>query len=257
MKTQMQTGPLWAWMLTLLFAGLSADAAVERYKTEAEYLNRLAELGLGTLSEGFESSAWDIARSPNINDHNSPHSVVSQSITWTAAAKDIWGTAYSYYTHGMTTNHNWARSGLWGLFEDHGGDGYPTVYRISSAIPIYAVGGWFDTNPDYQSVGFLFENRTTANDPGYVLPGYGAMYPADVPAIGGHAFVGVVDPAGFTSVIVTTTLQVNEEGVLEGGNFVFGSDDFTIGVIPEPATMAMLAVTVCATVGRRRRGARW
>lgn len=72
MKTQMQTGPLWAWMLTLLFAGLSADAAVERYKIEAEYLNRLAELGIGTLSEGFESSAWDGARSPNVNDHNSP-----------------------------------------------------------------------------------------------------------------------------------------------------------------------------------------
>ncbi|MFA7236196.1 MAG: hypothetical protein WC058_04960 [Phycisphaeraceae bacterium] len=157
----------------------------------------------------------------------------------------------------MTTNYNWARSGLWGLFEDHRGDPYPTVFRISSAIPIYAVGGWFDTNPDYQSVGFLFEDRTTADDPGYVLPGYGAMYPGDAPSVGGHAFVGIVDPAGFTSIIVTGTLEVNEEGVLGGGNFVFGSDDFTIGVIPEPAPMSMLAVTVCATIGWRRRGERW
>ncbi|MFA7236197.1 MAG: hypothetical protein WC058_04965 [Phycisphaeraceae bacterium] len=43
-------------MLTLILAGVSADAAVERYKIEAEYLGRLTELGLATLSEGFESS---------------------------------------------------------------------------------------------------------------------------------------------------------------------------------------------------------
>lgn len=220
----------------ILVGGLSCSnigrAAVERYKDEAAYLQRIAELDTATVIEGFESSAWDEARSPDLLNRAMVPSLLTQRVLWEPAAKDVWGSQYSTKQHGLTTNHNWARSGEWGLYEDHQGEAYPTTIRISSAATLYAVGGWFDTNPDGQSVGVLFEDRTTANDPGYYLPGYGVMYPGDNPSFG-HAFIGFVDPDGFSSVVLTGTLEVNEENMLEGGN-IFGADDFSIAIADEP-----------------------
>jgi len=214
-------------MASLLVAAES-QAAVERYKIEADYLARLAELGHNTVVEGFEGTAWDGARSPDVFDRHSLPDVLNQGLLWEPASKDLFGAASSR-VHGLTTNHNWARSGQWGIYEDHAGDlGYPTSIRVSSAALIYGVGGWFDTNPDGQSVGFLFENQTVANSPGYVLAGLGAMYPGDNPSFG-HEFVGIVDPDGFSSVVLTGTLQINEEGVLEGGT-IYGADDFTVAL---------------------------
>ncbi len=210
-------------------AVLTATADVERYKVEADYLARLAELGYVTLSEGFESADWDGTRD-SVTEPQMELEVLSQNILWEPAAKDVWGSGWSTRAHGLSTNHNWSRTGIWGLFENHQTEAYPTTIRISSTDTIYAVGGWFDTNPDGESVGYLFEDRTYANPPGYVLPGYGAMYPGDNPSWG-HEFLGIVDPDGFNSVVVTGTLQVNEKGFLEGG-VIFGCDDFIIGVLP-------------------------
>jgi hypothetical protein len=216
--------------IAALLVASSAAAQVERYKTEATYLARLAELGLEVVGEGFEGAAWDDARSPTILDRAMLPDVTTQGVTWTPASKDLWGSAWSTRAHGVTTNHNWARSGDWGLFEDHQGEAYPTTIRIATDTPIYAVGGWFNTNPDLQSVGFLYPGATSANEPGYLLPGIGAMYPGDNPSVG-HEFVGIVDPAGFTEVLLTGTLEVNEDGALEGGN-IFGVDDVLLGVPP-------------------------
>ncbi len=210
--------------------GAAATAAVERFKVESEYLARINELEHGILSEGFESSAWDEVRSPDVFDRHSLPEIISQGLLWEPASKDLFG-GFGTRVHGLTTNHNWARSGEWGVYEDHAGDiGYPTSIRISSVSPMYGVGGWFNTNPDGQSVGFLFEDRTTANEPGYYLPGYGAMYPGDNPSFG-HEFSGIIDPDGFHAVVLTGTLEVNEKNVLEGGT-IYGADDFTIAVAP-------------------------
>jgi len=219
-------------VVALSFVGLfitQVEAAVERYKTEAGYLARLTELELDTVLEGFESAVWDGTRSTIVNPALES-SVISQGILWEAAAKDVWGSQYSNRQHGLSTNTNWARSGTYGVYENHLGEPYPTTIRVSSPTPIFAVGGWFNTNPDLQSVGFLFEDRTTANDPGYFLPGFGVMYPGDNPSVG-HEFVGIIDPDGISSVVLTGTLEVNEEGVLEGGT-IFGADDFIFGVLP-------------------------
>lgn len=208
-------------------AGTSALADVERYKIESEYLARLAELNLEIVFEGFESSVWDETRTTIVDPHLLPE-VTSQSVLWEPAAKDVFGAQYSNRQHGLSTTPNWARSGGWGMYENHVGEPYPTTIRISTAVPIFGVGGWFNTNPDGQSVGVLFEDRTAANEPGYFLPGYGAMYPGDNPSFG-HEFIGFIDPAGFNAVVLTGTLQVNEKGTLEGGT-IFGCDDFTLAV---------------------------
>lgn len=214
----------------LVLSAVTSSAQVERYKEESVFLARLAELGLEVLGEGFESSAWEGTRSPDPFDPLMMSEVLSQDVLWDSAAKDVFGDTWSTRPHGLSTNHNWARSGVWGLFENHSGEAYPTTIRVSVPAVIYAVGGWFNTNPDGQSVGFLFEGRMTANEPGYVLPGIGAMYPGDNPSYG-HDFVGIVDPEGFGSVVLTGTLEINEKGVLEGG-IIYGCDDFFIGVAP-------------------------
>ncbi len=138
------------------------------------------------------------------------------------------GNNFSTRQHGLSSNANWARSGQWGVFENHQGEPFPTTIRVSAEVPIYGVGGWFNTNPDGQSVGFLFEDRTTASNPGYFIPGFGVMYPGDTPSFG-HVFVGLIDPEGFTSVVLSGTLAVNEKGLVEGG-IIYGADDFTFGV---------------------------
>jgi hypothetical protein len=230
-----------------------ADAAVFRYKSEADYYAALNDLGLATVREGFESTAWDDARSPSLNDRQMVASKLAQGILWEPASKDIWGSQFSNRDHGLTTNHNWASEGDWGLFEDHRGEAYPTTIRISSENLMYGVGGWFNTNPDLQSVGFLFEDRTVADAVGYFLPGLGVMYPGDNPAVG-HEFVGIIDTDGFNSVVLTGTLEINEEGRLEGGT-IFGADNFTFAVaaIPEPTTSPLLLAALIAHGASRRR----
>jgi hypothetical protein len=225
LKTVKHTCVMLSVVICILMVA-ETKGGVERYKSESEYLARLANLGHYALSEGFESNAWDNVRSdyPVIN---SLPSVTSFGITWEAAGLDIWNYPTSK-VHGVTTNNNWAHTGSWGIYESHGGDSTPTTIRVSSPTSIFGIGGWFDTNPNGQSVGFLFENRASANEPGYVLPGLGAMYPGDNPSFG-HQFVGIVDPSGFNSVILTGTLEINEEGILEGGTY-FGADDFSIGL---------------------------
>jgi len=219
------------WLLMSVFAVSAqvSSGAVERYRVESEFDARLTELGItDRVIEGFESSDWDHVRSPTILEFNFAADVISQGVIWSAAAKDVFGDTFSNRPHGITTNLNWARTGTWGMYEFHSGESYPTTIRVSSDRTIYGVGGWFNTNPDGQSVGFLFEDRTSANAPGYVIPGYGAMYPSDNPSVE-HVFSGIIDPDGFNSVVITGTLEINEKGILEGG-IIYGADDFTVAV---------------------------
>ncbi|MEQ8667766.1 MAG: hypothetical protein RIC12_01255 [Pirellulales bacterium] len=217
-----------------------AQGAVERYKNEAEYIDRLAELGYTALHEGFESSDWDEVRTVNLDFQSLP-SVDSQGLTWESAGRDVWPYPFSTRVYGVTTNSNWARSGDWGIFEDHKGDPIPTTIRVHSPTPIYGIGGWFNTNPDGLDFGFLFEDATSAEDPGWFLPGYGAMYPGDNSG-SGHNFAGLIFTEGFTDVVLTGVLRINEENQLEGGA-IYGADDFTFAVpidfVPEPTSLGL------------------
>ncbi len=224
-------------MLASFLVVAESQAAVERYKDEANFLARLVELGYDTtVNEGFESSAWDDVRTLDVNNSNTSQGVLSQGILWEPASTDVFGQTA---TTGVSTNFNWARSGQWGLFETQTPFFEPPAVRASSTSLIFGVGGWFDASPDTESIGFLLEGRTTANAPGYVLPGLGAYYPGDN-AGSFHRFAGIVDPDGFNSVVMTGTLSVNEEGVLEGGS-IFGSDDYTFAIapVPEPSSLVM------------------
>lgn len=208
--------------LTWVLCPVALLAAVERYKVEADYLARLAQLGCTGLVENFEGSDWDGLRSIYPNQ-SVALSNTTQRVTWSSAGHDLWPSGEPSY---ITTNPNWARGDGWGIFDTY----LASTIRIRVPEPIYGVGLWVDSNPDLQDIGFLFPGRTTADSPGYVLPGYGAMYPGDNPGAG-HQFIGIIDPDGFTDVIITGTLQLTEDGQLEG-MAVFGSDDHTLAVAP-------------------------
>ena len=243
------------WLLHL--SSHPAGAEVLLFKTQSEYRAKIAELNLGQIREGFESSDWDSVRSPTINDRNSAPSVTSQGLTWETAARDLWSSPSSRQ-YGITTNHNWARSGEWGIYEEHSGDAMPTTIRVTSEELIYGVGGWFNTNPDFDDFGFLFEDKTDPSPPGYFLPGFGAMYPGDN-AGSGHNFAGIIDTDGFYKVILTGTLQINEENQLEGG-IIYGADDFTFATssaVPEASPLPLLLiVALLGLVWRTRRRSR-
>lgn len=196
----------------------SAVADVERYKSESEYVARLVELGYSVLLEDFEGSAFDHVRSTNLTQHVAL-SIAARQVTWSSASHELWNYVPTTY---ITTNPNWARGPGWGIYDTE----LASTIEIATPAPIYGIGLWVNTNPDFQDVGFLFRGRSTANEPGYVLTGYGAMYPGDNPGAG-HTFIGLVDTNGFTNVVVTGTLEVNEENQLEGAT-VFGADDFIL-----------------------------
>jgi len=203
----------------MLALAAAATAEVERYKDEAAYLARLAELGLEVVGEGFEGAAWDAFRSDS-GTHHWATTVTSQGLTWDSAAQDLWQNGAAR----ITTNGNWARSGDWGLYDNY----LASSVRVTSPTAIHAIGFWVNTNPDLDDVGVLFPDRDTANEPGYVLDGFGAVYPGDIAPVG-HAFAGFIDPSGFTTVIISGVLQINEEDQLEGA-VVYGLDDVTFGM---------------------------
>lgn len=209
--------------LALLAGSLGAGAAVERYKNEGEFTARLAELealGYANLQEDFEGPDWDGIRNTISNPSTTPW-ITSKRITWDSIA----GSYYPYQCNPtyVATNTNWARSG-YGIYDTC----IASTLRVQTPEPIFGIAFWVDTNPDGQDVGILFPGRTTANDPGYIVTGYGAMYPGDIHPFG-HGFVGFIDLDGFTEVVITGTLEVNEEGQLEGAT-TYGADDFTFVV---------------------------
>lgn len=207
-------------LLIIVLSILPLAADVERYKDEALYLARLTELGFATVQEDFEGSDWDGIRSTIVNPASAT-SITSKRIVWDSPAGDFY--PYNCNNSQLATNTNWGRSG-YGVYDTC----LATTIRVTAPETIYGIAFWVDTNPDGQDVGILFPDRTTANEPGYLIGSYGAMYPGDDHP-SGHGFIGFIDPAGFTSLIITGTLEVNEEGQLEGGT-TWGADDFTFGV---------------------------
>lgn len=207
--------------LGVLAVAAASQGEVERYKDEAQYLARLSELGYETLVEDFEGAAWDGVRS-DFPVKNYAASITTQRVTWASAGRDLW--TFPGTPALVSTNQNWGRNGTWGIYDNY----LASTLRITVPEPIFGIGFWVNTNPDGEDVGILFKDRTTATVPGHMVPGYGAMYPGDIHPVG-HTFVGFVDSDGFTEVVITGTLQIDEDGVLEGAA-VYGADDFTLGV---------------------------
>ena len=202
---------------------------------ETDYVNKLAALGIGSFSEGFENATvWGDVRTPS-----SAPSVTSQKIVWTANHP---------LPNAITTGSGGARTGGYGIFDPlHGSatgstaqcdidnppehclfyDGF-TGTRTAGASLLYGVGGYirgdFSANVEIRA-GL---NRYTLGK----LPDTS------------HHFFGVIDTAGFSE------FQVREiDGKIGQKLIVFG-DDFTFGGDNSAGNTAPVAVDDTVTVAK-------
>ncbi|MFG0260025.1 MAG: GC-type dockerin domain-anchored protein [Phycisphaerales bacterium JB041] len=171
----------------------AAEAQVAAYEDEESFLQDLAALGYTPLAEDFEGAAWDDYRTTNPFDPQAAPEVTSKGLTWSG---NDW----------ITTNTNWGRGGSWGVFTALVNGGFPEWFRIESDQPLYAAGGWFNSNPDGGA------------DIGIVLDG-AVVASRQIGA--GHQFIGVILPDAFTSV---EFVDLEAEAAI-------GADDFTFAVL--------------------------
>ncbi len=196
-QSMFNTGMLCSFALLAAVCSSSLDAAVFEYENEGDFLADIASFGYATLVEDFEGPDWDHVRSDYPAMHSAPF-VMSKGITWTGNEE-------------ISTNQNWGRFGTWGIFTIYEPP-FPTPDELfgDSVKTLYAVGGWFDSNPDYGAdIAIEIEGQIVA----------------ETQVGSGHHFVGVIKTEGFT---VFRILDVEQEAV-------WGADDFTFGVSACPA----------------------
>ena len=159
--------------LALLIAAIVAvdavrsDAAFMTFTDEASYLAAIS--GRTTITEGFESSAWDPTRGAGV-----PGTIESQGVTWSSSE--------NLRTIGPPSI--WVRSGDWGAFDSYGDP--DIIYAVSSSETLYGFGGWF-ASTTAPSINFLVDGAVLA-----VGPSLGTT----------HSFFGVVDTDGFSAVSI-------------------------------------------------------
>ena len=192
--------------MVALFGPAIAFADITVYTDETAYLSALG--GLSTIVEGFEGTDWDITRSPS-----TVSTLTSQDVTWTASDK-------------LTTiaSSAWVRSGTWGVFDSYGD---PDMIATSGTIPFLGVGGWFATvSGSASTINFEIGSQVVAT----------SSLVSD-----SHTFLGITDPAGFTSVTFATPTSGH-----------WGADDFTFAVpVPGAVLLGILGLSVAGVKLRK------
>jgi hypothetical protein len=190
----------------VLLVAAIANAQVVPYTDEAAFLTELSNLGYLTVTEGFEDDAvWGDVRTTVPGGPQTAPSVTSQGITWSA----------NNPASGVTTGSGPARTGEWGFFELPHGDptaGIHDGWIMTGSTPLYAVGGWIETNTFGARVNLVLDGVTVVDF-------------EDTPLDYAHQFYGVISTEGFLSCEVVETEAVPGDQWF----YIFG-DDFTFGV---------------------------
>jgi hypothetical protein len=210
---------------TVTLSACSGGPSVFSCWKEGAFLAKVAELGRGTFTEGFESNAvWGGVRTPD-----TAPSVLSQGITWQSNHPD------PPAANEITTGGGAAVSGLWGIYDPEHGyatgtatecdvnnppahclykDGVTGV-REPGAGTLYGVGGFF-TGTDQANLVAILDGGAPV--------GLGKL------SVGTEQFFGAIDSTGFT------TFRFEEiDGKVGQSRLVF-ADDFTIAAqsVPTP-----------------------
>ena len=184
---------------------------------ETAFLSKLSELGYSTFQEGFETVAWDIARSPV-----SANSATSQGIVWTSNH-----TA----TNNITTGSGPAKTGTYGVFDPNHGvaTGTPAQCDIDNPPSHCLFHDGFS--------GSLLPGMTALHGVGGYITGIYGAKPAiilnGITEVGfgpvfNFQFIGVIDASasGFTD------FEFRElDGKVGQALYIFG-DDFTFTGTP-------------------------
>ena len=163
-------------------------------------LSNLPSISPDITKESFEGSAWDSTRSTGVQ------SVTSQGITWAGSSTE------SSFVRTSTSGGD-VHEGSYLMFPvDNRNDHLvPDKYTLTaSGTTLYGVGGWFRSSTGAK-IGFTTNGSAPVD------------FTGSQATVTGWTFLGFIDDAGFTNVLV--------EAVDEGGDEVniFFSDDFTLG----------------------------
>ncbi|MCG8040241.1 MAG: Calx-beta domain-containing protein [Candidatus Thiodiazotropha taylori] len=163
-------------------------------------LSNLPSISPDITKESFEGSAWDGTRSTGVQ------SVTSQGITWAGSSTEA-----SFVR--TSTSGGDVHEGSYLMFPvDNRNDHLvPDKYTLTaSGTTLYGVGGWFRSSTGAK-IGFTTNGSAPVD------------FTGSQATVTGWTFLGFIDDAGFTNVLV--------EAVDEGGDEVniFFSDDFTLG----------------------------
>jgi len=240
----------------LVLAG-TTNAAPVIYTDEASYLADLAPLEGSTIHESFEDGAvWADSRNSSSSPGRTP-TVTSQGIVWTAndpqneiATGTVGGSApdgaFAIYSipHGVTTD-----SGLYCdsaedpdiPIECYQNDGLTVESEPGDSL--FAFGGRIDT-ANSGKVTFLLDGvDINGNDTDNI-----DNWQREGDFADNWAFVGVIDPDGFSSA------ELRELRGKDAQQVRLFSDDFTIRrSVPEPARDWLGGSSVLALVGLARR----
>jgi hypothetical protein len=189
---------------------------------ETPYLAKLSELGYSVFLEGFEGTAWDVVRSPDLGDFITASSITSKGITWTTNHP---------LTNGITTGSGPARSGSWGGFDpDHGfaTDTDTTICDVDivpiTCRPHDGLSGTIQTGGDkLHGVGGYISGFTNASI-AIILDG--TLYNIGKLPGAGHHFFGVIDAStpGFSG------FEFQEQDGKSGQELLIFGDDFSLAI---------------------------
>ncbi len=197
-------------LLLTVFLAVGADsvrAQVVEYTDEANFLMDVATQGFIAIQEGFEDdAAWGTVRSTISGGQNTALSITNLGMTWSA------NNAVSQ----ITTGPGPARTGNWGFFALPHGDYANDVtdgWVGTGGQSLVAIGGWITGTFGGRVNIILDGNEQNPIDFG-----------GDNAISGGHRFLGVINPAGFSSFEIRET-----EGTIGDQKFLF-ADDFTFAL---------------------------
>jgi len=207
------------------------------YTNQESYLAALSVGGYAIIHEGFEDDVtWAASRSTISTPATTPY-VISQGIKWTSnfgtnevrtgsLGGSVIDGSYGFYSipHGNqeTTQTLACANAEEPNIPDSCWQEDGWIGTSVSAGKLYGVGGWIDGTFGAK-VTILLDGINFEEDPAS----------RDGTRVGNWTFVGIIDPAGFT------TFEVRELGGKGGQNELIFSDAFTIGASSVPLQAAV------------------
>ena len=230
--------------IVLLIVSSVANAS-QIYLDETAYLNALADLGYGTIYEGFEDNVvWEDSRT-SIPSPGSTPSTTSQGLIWksnfansstgTGAAHDG---VYGFFSnpHGNTTDGGFGCDPVETDWNDECWQYDGWIVESETGETLYGIGGWIDSDTTGAKITFLLDGINVNPD-------------RDGEAFTGWTFVGIIDETGFS------TVEIVELSGADYDQHPIWGDSFTVGVsaVPIPAAVWLFGSGLLGLVGVARR----
>lgn len=220
------------FVVVVLNAMSPALAVFTKYSDEAAYLADLAMLGYSPASDNFEgNNFWGLLETDSAPD------VTSHGVTWSGLGG------------GLTLDHQFRRSGAWGLESFPPGSPFDG-FRATPNEPLFAFGGW--VRAGNSGAGGANDLLLFLNDnPAQIL---------DTSVDSNYSFIGVIETDGISSIqFETEPVDPPEPGSgdpIDPSKTIF-LDDFTYGFANAPSLREPGIAWTNASGGDYTTGGNW